>query len=254
MRSSDAVRRRAGRLARRLAVGLLARRRPLDARDDLPDRRAPGGRPTPPVAGSGSTDGQLSNAQVGSATTIGQSVFELACLTEGWFYFTMGAASFERPASRVGRERCSAKCVRRWTSGSEIRSVVPVDALVSLSPTPPGHDVQIRSDQWQVLTTVGHDRQDGQRRPRRDRRGPDQRAAHLARSQCRRPPQSSPRHPSGRLGTVPTFGAASPLIRDPVPGSLHPRWARRARSRCRRHRAPSRSRSRATSVSAAWPT
>ena len=37
----------------------------------------------------------------------------------------------------------------------EIRSVVPVDALVSLSLTPPGRDVQIRSDQWQILTIVG---------------------------------------------------------------------------------------------------
>ena len=42
--------------------------------------------------------------------------------------------------------------VEEWR---EIRTVVPVDALVSLSPTPPGHDVQIRSDQWQILTMVG---------------------------------------------------------------------------------------------------
>jgi Domain of unknown function (DUF4388) len=98
--------------------------------------------------------GRLSNAQVGSATTIGQSVFELACLDEGWFYFTVGAASFGgQPSVSVDAVLHEVRPqVDEW---KEIRSVVPVDALVSLSPTPPGHDVQIRSDQWQILTVVG---------------------------------------------------------------------------------------------------
>jgi hypothetical protein len=98
-------------------------------------------------------EGRLTNAQVGSATTIGQSVFELACLAEGWFYFTAGPTGSGQPGvsvdavlSEVGPQ------VEEWR---EIRQIVPLDALVSLSPTPPGHDVQIRSDQWQVLTSVG---------------------------------------------------------------------------------------------------
>ncbi len=98
--------------------------------------------------------GRLSNAQVGSATTIGSSVFELACLEEGWFYFTGGAASFGGQPS-VSVEAVLAEVRPQVDEWKEIRAIVPVDALVSLSPTPPGRDVQIRSDQWQVLTTVG---------------------------------------------------------------------------------------------------
>jgi hypothetical protein len=98
--------------------------------------------------------GRLSNAQVGSATTIGQSVFELACLDEGWFYFTLGAASFGGQPS-VSVEAVLNEVRPQVDEWKEIRSIVPVDALVNLSPTPPGHDVQIRSDQWQILTIVG---------------------------------------------------------------------------------------------------
>jgi hypothetical protein len=42
--------------------------------------------------------------------------------------------------------------VEEW---KEIRDVVPLEAVVTLSPSPPGQDVQIRNDQWKVLTTVG---------------------------------------------------------------------------------------------------
>ncbi len=98
--------------------------------------------------------GALSNAHVGVATTIGQAVFELACIVDGWFYFTSGLVSSSgQPAVPVAAvlEEVGPQ-VAEW---KEIRSVVPVEAIVSLSPTPPGQDVQIRSDQWQVLTTVG---------------------------------------------------------------------------------------------------
>jgi len=100
-------------------------------------------------------DGELSNAHVGSATTIGQAVFELACVTEGWFYFTAGLVSSS------GQPRVPVRAVldevrpqvEEWR---EIREVVPLDSIVSLSPTPPGDDVQIRGDQWKVLTTIGN--------------------------------------------------------------------------------------------------
>ncbi len=100
-------------------------------------------------------DGELSNAHVGSATTIGQAVFELACVSEGWFYFTAGLVSSS------GQPRVPVRAVldevrpqvEEWR---EIREVVPLDSIVSLSPTPPGDDVQIRGDQWKVLTTIGN--------------------------------------------------------------------------------------------------
>jgi hypothetical protein len=99
-------------------------------------------------------DGELSNAQVGSATTIGQAVFELACVTEGWFYFTAGIVSSSgQPTVPVAAVLNEVRPqVDEWR---EIRHEIPLDAIVTLAPNPPGQDVQIRSDQWQVLATVG---------------------------------------------------------------------------------------------------
>jgi hypothetical protein len=100
-------------------------------------------------------DGQFSNAHVGAASTIGQAVFELACVTEGWFYFTAGQTSSSGqptvPVIAVLEE--VRPQVDEWL---DLRSQVPLEAMVALSPTPPGQDVQIRSDQWRVLTTVGN--------------------------------------------------------------------------------------------------
>ena len=99
-------------------------------------------------------DGELSNAHVGAATTIGQAVFELACVGEGWFYFTVGVVSSSGqptvPVLAVLNE--VRPQVDEWR---EIRRDVPLEAVVSLAPEPPGQDVQIRSDQWRLLTTVG---------------------------------------------------------------------------------------------------
>jgi Domain of unknown function (DUF4388) len=99
-------------------------------------------------------DGELSNANVGAAATIGQAVFELACISEGWFYFTVGVVSSSGqptvPVLAVLNE--VRPQVDEWR---EIRRDVPLEAVVKLAPNPPGQDVQIRNDQWRVLTTVG---------------------------------------------------------------------------------------------------
>ncbi len=99
-------------------------------------------------------DGELSNAHVGAAATIGQAVFELACVSEGWFYFTVGVVSSSGqptvPVLAVLNE--VRPQVDEWR---EIRHDLPLEAVVTLAPEPPGQDVQIRSDQWRVLTTVG---------------------------------------------------------------------------------------------------
>lgn len=98
--------------------------------------------------------GELSNAEVGTATTIGQAVFELACAVDGWFSYTAGIASSSgQPTAPVEAVLDEVRPqVEEWR---EIRDVVPLESVVTLSPTPPGQDVQIRGDQWQVLTTVG---------------------------------------------------------------------------------------------------
>lgn len=99
-------------------------------------------------------DGDLSNAHVGSAATVGQAVFELACVSEGWFYFTVGVVSSSGqptvPVLAVLNE--VRPQVEEWR---DIRRDVPLESVVTLAPDPPGQDVQIRSDQWRVLTSVG---------------------------------------------------------------------------------------------------
>jgi len=98
--------------------------------------------------------GEFSNAHVGTATTIGQAVFELACVSDGWFYFTTGLVSSSgQPTVPVAAVLTEVRPqVDEWR---DIRQVVPPEAIVTLAPDPPGQDVQIRSDQWRVLTTVG---------------------------------------------------------------------------------------------------
>lgn len=100
-------------------------------------------------------DGQFSNAHVGAASTIGQAVFELACVADGWFYFTAGLTSSSgQPTVPVKAVLDEVRPqVDEWL---DLRQVVPLEAVVALSPTPPGQDIQIRSDQWTVLTTVGN--------------------------------------------------------------------------------------------------
>jgi hypothetical protein len=98
--------------------------------------------------------GELSNAQVGKASTIGEAVFELARIDDGSFQYTDGqvSSSGEAPVpvaavlSEVGAN------VEEWRA---IRRVVPVGAVVALCSDPPDHDVKIRSDQWRVLTRIG---------------------------------------------------------------------------------------------------
>jgi len=100
-------------------------------------------------------DGNLSNAQVGTATTIGQAVFELACATDGWLHFTVGVTSSSgQPVVPVAAVLNEVRPqVEEWR---EIRRVIPLESEVTLSPTAPNHDIQIRSDQWRVLTAVGN--------------------------------------------------------------------------------------------------
>ena len=99
-------------------------------------------------------DGQLANARVGSATTIGEAVFELARITDGEFSFISGVVSSSGhptvPVAAVLQE--VGPQVHEWR---ELQSVVPLDAVVTLAPNPPGPEIRIRNDQWSVLTAVG---------------------------------------------------------------------------------------------------
>jgi Domain of unknown function (DUF4388) len=98
--------------------------------------------------------GELSDAHVGSTPTIGQAVFELACLTEGWFSFTAGVMSSSgQPTVPVAAVLAEVRPrVDEWR---EICQLIPLEGDVRLAPNPPRPEVRIRSDQWRVLTSVG---------------------------------------------------------------------------------------------------
>jgi Domain of unknown function (DUF4388) len=98
--------------------------------------------------------GDLTDASVGSTSTIDQAVFELACLNEGWFAFTSGDVSFG-PHAPVSVDSVLGNIGPQVEEWRTIRELVPLEANVALAPDPPGHDVQIRSDQWRVLATIG---------------------------------------------------------------------------------------------------
>jgi hypothetical protein len=100
-------------------------------------------------------DGELSNAHVGSAPTIGRAVFELACVPEGWFYFTSGLASSSgqpRVPVRTVLDEVRPQ-VKEWR---ELLELVPFESTVTLSPEPPSGDVQLHGDQWRMVTTIGN--------------------------------------------------------------------------------------------------
>jgi len=99
--------------------------------------------------------GQLLSAEVGTTSTMSQAIFDLARINEGSFYFTAGpvSAQGQSPVSVASVLDQVRPQVEEW---QEILAVVPLDSPVALRPDPPGQDVQIRSDQWRVLTTIGN--------------------------------------------------------------------------------------------------
>ena len=106
--------------------------------------------------------GDLVDAEVGTTTTVNQAFFELACVTGGWFSFISGLLSDDRSSSNGGPSGTPIQVatilaevgpqVEEWRT---IRQLLPLEAIVTLSPEPPGEDVRIRNDQWRVLTRVG---------------------------------------------------------------------------------------------------
>ncbi len=81
-------------------------------------------------------------------------LFEMACIEDGWFYFTLADSTPEvtaRAAIPAVLEGLSAQ-VDEWR---ELVRAFPFDAVVHMSSSTPADEVQIRSDQWQLLTLVG---------------------------------------------------------------------------------------------------
>ena len=98
-------------------------------------------------------DGDLTGFLAGDAATLTEAVFDLALVTDGWFSFFPGgeapAPTGRRPVSDVLAE--VEPQVAEW---HDLVGRVSLDGLVHLSPNAPGAEVQIRADQWHVLTTI----------------------------------------------------------------------------------------------------
>ncbi|HXQ75743.1 MAG TPA: DUF4388 domain-containing protein [Acidimicrobiales bacterium] len=98
-------------------------------------------------------DGELTGFLAGDAATLNEAVFDLALVTDGWFSFFPGG---EAPAATG---RCSvsdvlAEVEPQVAEWHDLVRRVSLDGLVHLSPTAPGAEVQIRADQWHLLTTI----------------------------------------------------------------------------------------------------
>src|ERR1700722_6407106 len=94
-------------------------------------------------------------ATLAGANTLTQAVFEMMLLDQGWFYFTSDQAP---PAGQTQRQSVSSVITEVVPQGQEWRDLltrVPLDAEVRMARTTPGPEVQIRADQWRVLTAVG---------------------------------------------------------------------------------------------------
>lgn len=97
----------------------------------------------------------LVGATLDGANTLTQAVFELMLLDEGWFYFTSDQVP---PAGSFKNESVSSvigEVVPQVQEWRDLLARVPLGSVVRLARTTPGPEVQIRSDQWKVLTAVG---------------------------------------------------------------------------------------------------
>lgn len=85
-------------------------------------------------------------------------LFEMACIEDGWFYFTLADSTPEvsgRAAIPTVLEGLSSQ-VSEW---HDLVSAFPFNAMVHMSSSTPADEVQIRADQWQLLTLVGAGRE-----------------------------------------------------------------------------------------------
>lgn len=101
-------------------------------------------------------EGAFVGFTLGASRSVGEAVFELSLLDEGWFYFTEG----RKPRLPIDPEHVAGVLdavrpqVEEWR---HLLGVLPLDATVRLVPSPPGGEVNIRAEQWQVLAAVGND-------------------------------------------------------------------------------------------------
>jgi len=95
--------------------------------------------------------GELLQANTDTANA---ALFELACIEEGWFYFT-ASTNMPEGRTRVPVTNVLEELGPQVTEWRELVTVLPADAMVKMSSKTPGGQVQIRADQWTLLSLVG---------------------------------------------------------------------------------------------------
>lgn len=85
-------------------------------------------------------------------------LFEIACIEDGWFYFTL-ADSTPEVSGRASIPTLLEGLSSQVTEWRELVEAFPFDAMVHMSSSTPADEVQIRADQWQLLTLVGAGRE-----------------------------------------------------------------------------------------------
>lgn len=85
-------------------------------------------------------------------------LFEMACIEDGWFYFTL-ADSTPEVTARATIASVVEGLVTQVAEWHALASAFPFEAVVRMSSTTPADEVQIRADQWQLLSLVGAGRE-----------------------------------------------------------------------------------------------
>lgn len=94
-------------------------------------------------------------ASLEGAKTLTQAVFEMVLLDQGWFYFTSDQAPPAGQAQRQSVNSVITEVVPQVQEWRDLLTRVPLDSAVRMARSTPGPEVQIRADQWRVLTAVG---------------------------------------------------------------------------------------------------
>jgi hypothetical protein len=90
----------------------------------------------------------------GSGDTPGARLFELACLEGGWFSFT-ASTGVPTDAARSALAPLIDDAASRLAEWRALVRRLPFEAVVRMSQSTPSDEVQVRAEQWRVLSFVG---------------------------------------------------------------------------------------------------
>ncbi len=90
----------------------------------------------------------------GAGATATGTLFELACTEAGWFSFTPSAGVPEEHV-RIPLPPLIVDVAAQLAEWRALVRVLPFEAVVRMSQSTPTEEIQIRADQWRILSFVG---------------------------------------------------------------------------------------------------